>query len=229
MPGAYAHSGAQMPVGVWANRCRASARPSRSANSRSRGFSSGWNGCASGPPSSSMVPASISSRSSGLPPCRHSVVKSSSACVGFGDARECRTARNGSDAAGASPRMRAQPPVGQPVMHAVEAVRVVELCGDHRRHAQGDQVTAVLGGQRAQHPHQRQVGRRPRLVEPFLADRPAAVVGQPRQVGVQDEGEEPGHRPAGGRVTGAPRSRPGPGCRRCRASAASSQVEIVGA
>ena len=34
-----------------------------------------------------------------------------------------------------------------------------------------------------------QVGRRPRLVEPFLADGPAAVVGQPRQVGVQDQGE----------------------------------------
>ena len=52
----------------------------------------------------------------------------------------------------------------------------------------------VFGGQRAQHPHQRQVGRRPRLVEPFLADRPAAVMGQPRQVGVQDQGEEPGNR-----------------------------------
>ena len=43
------------------------------------GSSSGWNGWDSGPPSSSMVPASSSSRSSGLPPCRHSVANSASA------------------------------------------------------------------------------------------------------------------------------------------------------
>ena len=100
-------------------------------------------------------------------------------------------------------------------MHAVKAVRVVELRGDHRRHAQRDQPLPVLVGQRAQHPHQRQVGRRPRLVEPFLADRPAAVMGQPRQMGVQDQGEQPGHRLLVGVLTGAPRSRPGRGCRRC--------------
>ena len=84
----------------------------------------------------------------------------------------------------------AQLPVGQPVMHAGKAVRVVELRGDHRRHPQRHQMTAILVGQPAQHPHQWQVGRRPRLVEPFLTDRPATVMGQPRQVGVQDEGEE---------------------------------------
>ena len=92
----------------------------------------------------------------------------------------------------------AQLPVGQPVVHARQAVRVVELRGDHRRHAQRDDVPAVFVGQRAQHPHQRQIGRRPRLVEPFLADRPAAVMGQPRQMGVQDEREQPGDGPRTG-------------------------------
>ena len=194
MPGAYAHSGAQMPDGVCAKRCWASAKPSRSANSRSRGFSSGWKGCDSGPPSSSMVPPSTSSRSSGLPPCRHSVVKSSSARSASATSRRPNS-RNGSRRVVAS-RARSSP-VGQPVMHARQAVRVIELCGDHRGHPQRHQVTAILVGQPAQHPHQRQVCRRPRLVEPFLTDRPATVVGQPRQVGVQDEGEEPGDRRGG--------------------------------
>ena len=134
--------------------------------------------------------ASISSRSSGLPPCRHSVAKSSSArpasaCSRIPNSRNGFRQRRGA-------LQGPQLPVGQPVVHAGQAVRVVELGGDHRRHAQRHQMAAVLGGQRAQHPHQRQVGRRPRLVEPFLADRPAAVMCQPRQVGVQDEGEQPG-------------------------------------
>ncbi len=112
----------------------------------------------------------------------------------------------------------------------VQAVRVVELCGDHRRHAERDQVAAVLGGQRAQHPHQRQVGRRPRLVEPFLADRPAAVMGQPRQMGVQDEGEQPGYRAsraAGrhGRTAIATRSR----LSSMSAVGGVEEVEVVGA
>ena len=84
----------------------------------------------------------------------------------------------------------AQPPVGQPVMHARQAVGVVQLRGDHRCHAECHQMMTVFVGKCAQHPHQRQVGRRPRLVEPFLADRPATVMGQPRQVGVQNQGEE---------------------------------------
>ena len=86
----------------------------------------------------------------------------------------------------------------------------------------------VLGGQRAQHPHQRQVGRRPRLVEPLLADRPAAVVGQPRQVGVQDQGEQPGYRLvrriAHGRTAIATRSRLSSMSRSSRVD----QVEVVG-
>ncbi len=69
------------------SRNAASASPSRSANSRSRGASSGWNGWASGPPSNSTVPASSSRRSSGLPPCRHRVAKSSRARSASADSR----------------------------------------------------------------------------------------------------------------------------------------------
>src|SRR5271166_5602963 len=87
----------------------------------------------------------------------------------------------------------AQLPVGQPVMHPVQAVRIVQLRGHHRRHAQGDQSMTVLAGQLPQYPQQRQIGRRPRLVEPFLAHGPAAVVGQPREMGVQHQGEQTGH------------------------------------
>ncbi len=175
-----------------------------------------------------MVSASISSRSSGLPPCapqRREVVERA---VGLGVLANAELPQR--VACKRRRLQRAQLPVGQPVVHARQAVRVVELGGDHRRHAERHQVTAVFGGQRAQHPHQRQVGRRPRLVEPFLADRPAAVMGQPRQVGVQDEGEQPGDGlgPAGagphGRTAIATRS----GCRRCSRSAASIEVEVVG-
>lgn len=86
-------------------------------------------------------------------------------------------------------------------MHTVEAVWVVELGVDHRRHPEGDQPVPVLVGQRGQHLQQWQVGRRPRLIEPFLADRPAPVVGQPGQVSVQNKREQAGHR-ACGRVQG---------------------------
>jgi hypothetical protein len=74
-------------------------------------------------------------------------------------------------------------------MHTVEAVGVVELRVDHRRDTERDQAVPILAGQRPQHPQQRQVCRRPGLVKPFLADRPASVVSQPRQVGVQHQGE----------------------------------------
>ena len=101
----------------------------------------------------------------------------------------------------------AEPPVGQPVMHARQAVRIVELRGDHGRHPERQQVPAVFVGERAQYADQRQVGRRPRLVEPLLADRPPTVMCQPRQMGVQDEGEKSGNRLCHGRTAIATRSR----------------------
>ena len=175
-----------------------------------------------------MVPASISSRSSGLPPCRHSVANSASSRSASACSRTPNSAQRIVAAVVASSARSCQ--LASQWCMPGQAVRIVELRGDHRRHAQRDQVTAVFGGQGAQHPHQRQVGRRPRLVEPFLADRPAAVMGQPGQVRVQDEREEPGYRARGGRpgieVTAVPRSRPDPGCRRCPVSAA-SEVEII--
>src|ERR1700749_1560846 len=69
----------------------------------------------------------------------------------------------------------------------------------------------VLTCQLAQHPQQRQVGRRPGLVQPLLTYRPAAVVGQPGQMGVQYQGEQTGHLAAGrlthGRTAIATKSR----------------------
>ena len=96
---------------------------------------------------------------------------------------------------GRAPRGRlacAQLPIGHPVLHSGQAVRVVELSGDDGSHPEGDEVLPAFGGQGAQDAHQWQIGGRPRLVEPLLADRPPAVVRQPRQVGVQHEGEEAG-------------------------------------
>ncbi len=105
---------------------------------------------------------------------------------------------------------RSQLPVCQPAVHPVEAVGVVELCSDHRRHSEGDQTATVLGGQRPQHAHQWQIGRRPGLIKPLFSDRPAAVMGQPGQVGMQHEAELTGDRlraSAHGRTAIASRSR----------------------
>jgi hypothetical protein len=97
------------------------------------------------------------------------------------------------------------------MMHPVKAIRVVELRHHDRSETERDQPLPVLAGQSPQHPQQRQVGRRPRLVEPFLADRPPAVMGQPRQMGMQHHGEQPGHRLPGrlnhGRTAIATRSK----------------------
>ncbi len=104
----------------------------------------------------------------------------------------------------------AQLPVGEPGGEAGEAVRVVELVGEDRREAEGDDVAVALGGQPLEDPHQRQVAAGPRLVEPLLTDRPAPVVRQPGQVGVEDEAE----RPDGLLRTAEPRrAAPGRGCR----------------
>ena len=136
-----------------------------------------------------MVSASISSRSSGLPPWRHSVAKSSSARLGLRVLANAELPR----------RLRAS---GRGASRARSCQLASQWCMPVRQYGSSSwavttgvmpRVTrwlAVLGGQRAQNTHQRQIGRRPRLVEPFLADRPAAVVGQPGQVGVQDEGEQ---------------------------------------
>ena len=93
----------------------------------------------------------------------------------------------------ASPQRRrvlgAQLPVAEPVVERADAVRVVELRGEHRRDAQRQQILTAFGGEPLEQVDHRQVGVRPRLVEPFLADGPAPVVRQPRQVAVQDEAE----------------------------------------
>ena len=91
----------------------------------------------------------------------------------------------------------AQQPAAEPGVHAAEAVRVVELGGEHGRDAEREQVAAALGGQPSHDVEHGQVGVRPRLVEPLLPDRPPPVVGEPGEVGVQDEAERPDG-PAGG-------------------------------
>ena len=166
-----------------------------------------------------MVSASISSRSSGLPPWRHSVgelVERAAGLVVLANAERAQRFR--CRVAGCRRPLRRT---------AASWPRSCQLasqwCMPVRQYGSSScavttgvmprvtQVAAVLVGQRAQHPHQRQVGRRPRLVEPFLADRPATVVCQPRQVGVQDEGEHArdgvGRRLAHGRTAIATRSR----------------------
>ncbi len=83
----------------------------------------------------------------------------------------------------------AQPPVPEPLVEGAQAVRVVQLRGEHRCHAEGQHVPPALPGEPAQQVHHRQVGVRPRLVQPLLTHRPGAVVGEPRQVAVQHETE----------------------------------------
>ena len=85
----------------------------------------------------------------------------------------------------------AQQPAPEPGVHAPEAVRVVELGGEHRRDAEGEDVAAAIGGEAAHDVEHGEVGVRPRLVEPLLPDRPPPVVGEPGEVGVQDEAERP--------------------------------------
>ncbi len=80
-------------------------------------------------------------------------------------------------------------PVAEPVVHPVEAVRVVELSREDRGDAERQHPRVPLGGEAAEHSGDGQVGSCPRLVQPLLAHRPAAVVGEPRQVRVQDQAE----------------------------------------
>ncbi|SKX77763.1 Uncharacterised protein [Mycobacteroides abscessus subsp. abscessus] len=90
-------------------------------------------------------------------------------------------------------RHRPQLPVGEPLVHRAKAVRVVELGGQHGCDAQRELIGESVGGQTSEHGEDRKIRRRPRLVEPLLTDRPATVVGQPRQVRVQHQGELAGH------------------------------------
>ena len=70
---------------------------------------------------------------------------------------------------------------------------VVQLRGQHRGDAEGEHVAMALGGEGVELRDKGNVVLRPRLVQPLLAERPHAMAGEPRQVGVQDEAECPGH------------------------------------
>ena len=198
-----------------AARCRRARCAARTA--RTRGSSSGWNGCVAGPPSSSTTPPSTSGRSTGENPCRQRAFElrqrgAGGPVLGRGQVAQQRS----------SPRhrrrrvLRAQLPVAEPVVRRAQRVRVVQLRGEHRRHAQRQHVAPALGGEPSDEVDDRQVGVRPRLVEPLLADRPGAVVGEPGQMAVQHQAER-----ALGSLMGAP---PRPRCpdwtpgRRCRAT-----------
>lgn len=83
----------------------------------------------------------------------------------------------------------AQPPIPQPVVEGPQAARIVQPRGQRRCDPQREHVPAAFGGEALQHPRQRQVAVRPRLVQPFLSDRPAAMPGEPRQMAVQHQAE----------------------------------------
>ena len=85
----------------------------------------------------------------------------------------------------------AQLPAAQPAVVLAQRVRVVQRRRQHRGDAEGEQVPPPLGGQPVEHRQQRQVAAGPGLVQPLLADRPAAVPRQPRQVRVQDDAQRP--------------------------------------
>ena len=72
-------------------------------------------------------------------------------------------------------------PEAKPGVEFPQQVGVVQLCRQHRSDAQGEYVAPPLGCETVQHLHDRQVRRAPRLVQPLLADRPGAVVSEPRQ------------------------------------------------
>ena len=81
----------------------------------------------------------------------------------------------------------------QPRAEVTGEPRVADLRRDHRRHAEREDVGVTLVRQPAQDPRHRQPGVAPGLEQPLLTDGPDAVVGQPGQVGVQDEGDLAGH------------------------------------
>ena len=210
-PGPTAHSGSQAPLGRRPSRTAVSSRPLVRASRASGSGSSGSTGCVAGPPSSSTAPASTSGRSAAEPPCRQVDSKVSSARAA---ARCSRAAMSPQVPVGAGPGgelVRPQLPPAEPPVVLAQAVGVVELRREHRRDAEREQVAAALGGEAAEHLDERQVGRRPRLVQPLLAHRPGAVPGDPRQVGVQDDAQRPdgGWRwcPCHGRVARSSRSR----------------------
>ena len=183
MPGAYAHSGAQIPVGVCANRCWASARPSRSANSRSRGVQQRLERMRQRTAQQfdrAGVDQAAQQRAGAVPPAGGEILERS---LGFGEfanpegaqrfrcaGRRRRRAVSGADAGGLG---GAQLPVGQPVMHAVKAVRVVELRRHHRSDAQRDQPMPVLVGQSCAAPAAA-AGRPPTTTGRAIPRRPAS-------------------------------------------------------
>src|SRR5207245_405833 len=95
----------------------------------------------------------------------------------------------------------------EPFVERAQAVRVVELRREHRCHAEREHVTPSLGREAAQQIDDRQVGVRPRLIKPFLADGPGTVMWQPRQMAVQDKTKRALALGAHGRTATATRSR----------------------
>ena len=188
-PARWPHSGDQTPTGVRPVRHRASSRPACRASPATASSRSGRKGWVAGPPRSSTTPRSARSRSTGLPPARHG--PDSAVLRRGGRAELGRRVR-------AQPRLRtqrgllrAQRPVRRPLPHRAEPGGGVQLRGQHRRHPERQQVAVALVGQPSEHVEDGQVAPRPRLVQPLLADRPAAVAEQPRQVRVQHHGQRP--------------------------------------
>ena len=80
-------------------------------------------------------------------------------------------------------------PIGKPSALRRNTTRIVQLRSENWRETEGKQIGAPLIGEASQHFDKWHVCMTPGLVQPLLANRPASVVGNPRQVAMQDEAE----------------------------------------
>ena len=212
-----------MPAGARAEPQRASSRPARSANRGQRSSSSGWNGWR-GRAAEQLDGASSTAAAAPARRRRPAAVELGERVLRRGELARSRSR-------GRSASRCARPSARGPA-------RSRARCGTRCRQYGSSSCAASTGvtprvstsrrpssASRSQHASDGQVRGRPRLVEPLLADRPGAVVGEPGQVGVQHDGSR--CRPAPGSDGG--RSRPHrdqPAGRAPRR--ASPQVEVRG-
>ena len=87
---------------------------------------------------------------------------------------------------------RPQLPIREPLIHRIQAMRIIELRRQHRRHPETQLVCVSICCESSQDCEHALIGAGPRLVQPLLADGPSTVIGEPREMRVQDQGEHAG-------------------------------------
>ena len=144
--GETAHSGVHSPRGRRPVRTAPSSSPARTARRATGAGSSGRTGWVAGPPSSSTTPSSSSGRSAAEPavppvPLEHAQCVAGRAELVAGEPAQL---------APGGELLGAQLPAAEPQVLLAQQVRVVELGGQDRRQAQGQQVPPALAAQPVQ-------------------------------------------------------------------------------